>query len=108
MNNFDIHPELREHLLERLGHRAERLSKVAQLDAPVNVIALMTEHVITTAMLVCGDELAHALFRKAMGAIRERDGICSLCGERPLVPATKVCVVCEAEMMAMDEELDKL
>ncbi len=99
-------PELRAQLQERLQDRAERLAKVAAIPGcPLPVLALMAEHVTTTAMLLFGDEMARKLFDRVVSGLRDGAGIC-ICGEA-LTHGQPLCEKCDKELAAVDIEIDQ-
>jgi hypothetical protein len=86
--------ELRKKLQAQLKRRAERLAKVADMQhCPDVVLSLTVEHVVTTAMMLCGDEVAKALLRKILQDRRDVVGIC-MCGERELAHGKNLCQQC--------------
>ena len=99
-------PELRARLLERLAARSERLMKMAAINAPTPVLAMMAEHVATTSMLLLGEKFASAVISKMVMALREQNGIC-LCGNGLMAPGQPLCQPCIDQVDKDDRECEE-
>ena len=100
--------DLQKHLLERLAHRAERLAKIARLphgNIPT-ILGLMTEHVVSTAVLLFPEEVSRSLLTKIITDRRDATGIC-FCGNRKIADGKiKLCQKCIDNCDSIDKELD--
>lgn len=106
MSEPTMTPDLEQRLRDRLQVRSERLAKIVALNGPPSVVALMAEHVTTTAILLLGEKFSDAVFRKLLISLRENSGIC-MCGLGEKVPTEGLCAACVAECEADDRELDQ-
>lgn len=97
-------PELRTRLLDRLAVRSDRLSKMAAINAPTSVLALMAAHVTTTAILLLGEQFAQTVIEKMVMHLREGNGIC-LCGNGLLAPGQNLCQPCIDQVEKEDQEI---
>lgn len=99
-------PELRARLLDRLAVRSDRLSKMAAINAPTSVLALMAAHVTTTAILLLGEKFAQTVIGKMVMYLREGNGIC-LCGNGLLAQGQNLCQPCIDQMDAFDQQIEQ-
>jgi hypothetical protein len=107
MSEPTMAPELEQRLRVRLQARAERLATIAAMPhAPTVVVALMAEHVVTTAILLCGDKFANAVFTKLIINLREANGIC-MCGNGLKAEGEPLCQPCIDEVDKHDREADE-
>lgn len=99
-------PELRARLLDRLAVRSDRLAKMAAIDAPTGVLALMAVHVTTTAILLLGEKFAQTVIEKMVMYLRENNGIC-LCGNALMAPGENLCQACIDQVEQEDREITR-
>lgn len=99
-------PELRARLLERLSVRSDRLAKMAAINAPTPVLALMAAHVATTSILLLGETFAQTVIEKMVTYLRDANGIC-LCGNSELAPGENLCQPCIDEVTKHDRECEE-
>lgn len=101
-------PDLEQRLRERLATRAERLVKLAVMPhCPTVVLALVSEHVTTTAMLLLGQAFSLKVFEKLLICLREQNGVC-FCGTGMKQPGQPLCERCLEDMDQVDREIDQM
>lgn len=94
--------DLRSALRRQLEMRAERLRRLAVLDAPNRIIAAEAVLVLSTTLVLVGEELAKAVWEKVQTMLRDSQGIC-ICGNAVTKDDEPLC----AECMKLAEEEEK-